>query len=1050
MNTPQSKLWDIMRIGLIPIAILPVALVLVLILKVEEPIFNPPYLALILQAIFVLGTSIAVAFVSGKDYIGAGSLNLVFLGSALLVNGVITTVSVTPLGLSSNTVVTFANLGTLTSAVIQFLGSIITFIGTAPSRIMHRKAILSTAYVTSILLIGSAIGLALSNWLPVFLTPTGPTLQRLVIILVIITLLFASCLLFSWQYFKVKSPILYWYSLALALYGIALVAAFFTIRLGDIMNWTSRLAIYLSGTYFLLAVLNRGSKNKDDVTVSQRWVETFATNREQSALLFNKMMNGFVYLEVVTNKQGKPVDHIILDANDSFEQITGLTKEQVVGKRASTLFSGIEDDPANLIGFLGTVGLTGEPALFERYFGPLKKWFSVSAYSPKKGYVVTLFEDVTARKKAEEERASIARFPSENPNIVLRVDRNGVIMYCNPAGQFLMEEWNCKIGEQVPNHLSQFISDALASNRIIKFEETNREQIFSFQVVPIDEADYLNIYGINVTERKKAEEALRKAHDELELRVQERTARLKEANEALQAEVIERTRMARSLKESEERYRRLIETSQEGVWVVDAEAKTTYVNKRLTEMLGYTEEELLGRSALDLLDASDRAKAEKRLRAGKEWLKDVFDIHYRRKDGSDLWVLASVNPLFDEKNNFIGVLGMLTDVTEKRKFEGQLLRAQRMESIGMLANGIAHDLNNTLSPIMISLELLREKVKDDEDGQTTIDLLEKSGVRATNLVKQIQSFARGAEGEREPLQVANIISEVAQMVKETFPRNIDIKNGVDSNSSNLSIILGDATQMDQVLMNLCVNARDAMPNGGLLSISAENFYIDENYARMNIESKVGRYVVITVSDTGTGIPSEILDKIFDPFFTTKPFGKGTGLGLPTALAIIKGHGGFINVYSEVGKGSAFKVYLPAIKTTETQGVEEESGTPTGQGETILLVEDEDSVRETTALALEKHGYKVLSAKDGVEAVAVYRQNRRKIKVVIMDLMMPSMDGATSIKALRKMNSKVKVIAVSGLAQNEYSDTMGMIQAFLPKPYTAKKLLITIKETLNTK
>jgi nitrogen-specific signal transduction histidine kinase/ActR/RegA family two-component response regulator len=394
------------------------------------------------------------------------------------------------------------------------------------------------------------------------------------------------------------------------------------------------------------------------------------------------------------------------------------------------------------------------------------------------------------------------------------------------------------------------------------------------------------------------------------------------------------------------------------------------------------------------------------------------------------------------------ILIINTDITEKKKIEAQLLRAQRMESIGTLAGGIAHDLNNMLTPIMLSLELLKEKFKD-EQSQKILTILERNSQRGADLLKQVLAFSHGVEGERTPLQAKHIILEIQQVAKETFPRNIEIRTDIPE---DLFSIYGDATQLHQVIMNLCVNARDSMPDYGKLSITASNFFIDENYVRLHTEAKVGSYVVIAVSDTGIGIPPRILDRIFEPFFTTKKFGKGTGLGLSTALAIVKSHGGFINVYSEVGKGTTFRVYLPAIKT-EMQTVEEQQPELlNGQGELVLVAEDEDSVREVTFSILEAYGYKVLMANDGADAVALYAQNKDKIEVILMDMMMPVMDGHASIRAIRKINPMVKIIAVSGLAEKDKLEKIAdtRVYAFLPKPYTVERLLKTIHEVLNAK
>ncbi|NJD52506.1 MAG: response regulator [Candidatus Methanoperedens sp.] len=406
----------------------------------------------------------------------------------------------------------------------------------------------------------------------------------------------------------------------------------------------------------------------------------------------------------------------------------------------------------------------------------------------------------------------------------------------------------------------------------------------------------------------------------------------------------------------------------------------------------------------------------------------------------------------DREGNFSQCRTAIIDITERKRLESQLLRAQRMESIGILSGGIAHNLNNMLTPMMLSLRMLKEKFKD-EQSQKLLTILEMNSQRSADLIKQVMSFARGVEGERKPLEVTHLISEIEKIAEETFPRDIKLQTDVPD---DLFTISGDATQLHQVIMNLCVNARDAMPGGGVLSIIASNFFVDKNYVMMHTDAKVGSYVVIAVSDTGTGISPKIMDRIFEPFFTTKEHGKGTGLGLSTALAIVKSHGGFINVYSEIGKGTAFRIYLPAIKTeiAEIHKVCEERKQPellAGKGEWILVVEDEEAIRNVTFSILEDNGYKVLNANDGAEAVALYAGNIDKIKVILMDMMMPVMDGQSSIRAIRRINPDVKIIAVSGLTEKDrLAKVSDLADAFLPKPYTTGKLLKTIHEVLCAK
>jgi CheY-like chemotaxis protein len=370
-----------------------------------------------------------------------------------------------------------------------------------------------------------------------------------------------------------------------------------------------------------------------------------------------------------------------------------------------------------------------------------------------------------------------------------------------------------------------------------------------------------------------------------------------------------------------------------------------------------------------------------------------------------------------------------------------------MESIGTLAGGIAHDLNNVLAPIMMAVEVLLAKYGDDE-GKRILETLATSAKRGSDIVKQILTFGRGVEGGRILVQPKHIVREIEKIVNETFPKSIQVKVVLQK---NLWTILADPTQLHQVLLNLCVNARDGMPMGGILMVSAENVSLDEYFASMNTEAKAGPYVVVTIADSGTGIPPEIIDQIFDPFFTTKKIGEGTGLGLSTALGIVKGHGGFINVYSELGKGTSFKVYLPAQeKEQEALPGEERLEPPLGQGEMILVVDDEASIREIAKITLEANGYNVLTANDGVEAVSIYAQDNGRIKVVLMDMMMPGMDGFATIRALQIMKATARIVATSGGTARDGFDMALMpgVDAFLKKPYTAGKLLTALHEVLN--
>ncbi|MBD2183229.1 response regulator [Planktothrix sp. FACHB-1355] len=520
--------------------------------------------------------------------------------------------------------------------------------------------------------------------------------------------------------------------------------------------------------------------------------------------------------------------------------------------------------------------------------------------------------------------------------------------------------------------------------------------------------------------------------------------RVRRLLEACRAE-IDRQRSEQKIREQAA----LLDIATEAILVQNLDNQILFWNKGAERLYGWRSEEAIGKNVNQLLYKQVPPELESGQPIFDEagsWQGELLQV---TKYGKEIIVESRWTLVQEEQKQPKSILTVNTDITEKKQLETQFLRAQRMESIGTLASGIAHDLNNALAPILMSVQLLEMKCHD-EHSQRLLKILEANTKRSADLVKQVLSFARGLQGDRTNLQVAHLISEIAKIVKQTFPKCIEIYTDVPS--SEIWTVCGDATQLHQVLMNLCVNARDAMPKGGILNVVAENIFIDENYARMNIEAKVGKYVVITVSDTGTGIPREILDRIFEPFFTTKEHGKGTGLGLSTAVGIVKGHGGFINVYSEVGKGTKFKVCLPAASTDESKFSQEiYRELPRGNGELVLVVDDEDAIREITKTSLESYNYQAIGASNGIEAIALYAERKTNISVVLVDMMMPMMDGPTTIRTLQKINPNVKIIAISGLTSNSQVTELNRqsVQTFLPKPFTSEELLKSLRSVIAT-
>ena len=488
----------------------------------------------------------------------------------------------------------------------------------------------------------------------------------------------------------------------------------------------------------------------------------------------------------------------------------------------------------------------------------------------------------------------------------------------------------------------------------------------------------------------------------------------------------------------------LLNKAQDVIILEALDGTIMFWNQAASRIFGWSNEEAVGRKLGDLYRNNGMfplsLAREAVLRDG-EWSGEVVR---QNRAGAEVVMDCRWKLLYDVDGQPKSIMQVCTDVTERKKLEAQFMRAQRLESIGTLAGGIAHDLNNVLSPIMMSVRTLKLKLTDEDSGKI-LEALESSAKRGADMVRQVLMFGRGAQGDRLVLQPRHILREVLNIATETFPKSIQIEYTIPK---DLWTVMGDATQIHQVLLNLCVNARDAMPEGGLLTITADNVVLNEDYAKINIDAKRGKYVVMTVTDTGRGIPPNLIDKIFEPFFTTKEIGRGTGLGLSTALAIVKGHGGFLNVYSELNRGTAFKIFLPASEPVETGVVAElDLDRYVGHGELVLVVDDESSIREIARATLEAYGYKVLVARDGAEAIAVFARNIGKTQLVIIDNMMPVLDGKSAIPALRRMETPVKIVATSGFQQETTGIAADQIDGFLGKPFTGEMLLKTVHEVL---
>jgi PAS domain S-box-containing protein len=763
---------------------------------------------------------------------------------------------------------------------------------------------------------------------------------------------------------------------------------------------------------YLLAVVR-------DITERHEMEQTLRENEAKFRTLF----------EVANDANFILHNGVFVDCNAKALQLFGATRDQLIGQSPALFSPSFQPDgigsQVKATKFIQSA-LAGEPQFFEwmhqRLDGTLvESDISLSRFELGGNiYIQAIVRDITERKQAEQkQRASEERYRT-----LFDYAPDGIVI-ADPQGTYL--DGNASICRMLGYNRDELIgrsaSDIVAQSEVPKIAEALNEikevslhhQEWQFRrkdgvhfpaeviVTPMPDGNLLGMIR-DTSERKRAEEQI-----------------------AEQATFLDK--------------------AQDAIFVRDLDGKMLFWNKGAERMYGWTRQEVLSRKMDDLLytHPKELKEAYRATMSQGDW---HGELQHFTKDGEELMIESRWTLIRDNEGLAKSVLAINTDITEKKMIEAQFMRAQRMESIGTLAGGIAHDLNNILAPIMMSIELLKE-TSTDPMSANILKTIEISAKRGADIVRQVLSFARGLEGERIEVQLKHLLNEVQNIIKDTFPKDIRLEFSIPN---DIWTILGDPTQVHQILLNLCVNARDAMPNGGSLSVSVENCVLDEHYAAMNLEAKAGRYVQISVADTGTGIPPTLLEKIFEPFFTTKPINKGTGLGLSTVMAIVKSHGGLINVYSEPNKGTTFKVYLPALEMSSEARKEQlaQASLPRGNGETILLVDDEASIITITTQTLLAFGYHVLAAADGAEAVAIYAERKNDIAVVLTDMAMPIMDGAATIRALTKMNPRLKIISASGLHANaDMTKASGVgIKHFLTKPYTAATLLKAMRTILD--
>jgi len=510
-------------------------------------------------------------------------------------------------------------------------------------------------------------------------------------------------------------------------------------------------------------------------------------------------------------------------------------------------------------------------------------------------------------------------------------------------------------------------------------------------------------------------------------------------------DVTEQKQAELALQESEEKYRQIVETAAEGVWIFDAQFRTVFVNTKMASMLGYVPEEMADRPVSEFLPDKDRPAQLERFEKDNS-SDSTADVRLRRKDGSLIWTIRASSPMLDSSGRHIGTLAMFTDVTERKALEEQFRQAQKLEAVGRFAGGVAHDFNNLLTVITGYSQLLLRRLESDNAVRSQIEKIEAAAGQAANLTRQLLSFSRRRVFQPEVVDLNAIVTNFQKMCLPIIGVDVELVTLLDP---GVGRVRADIGQLEQVLMNLVVNARDAMPRGGRLTIETVNVQGGAESAHSTAKHPAGCYVLLAVSDTGCGMDADTQSHIFDPFFTTKEEGKGTGLGLSTVHGIVSQHGGYIGVSSELGKGTCFSIYLPRVTETVQAAPprKEPIEWPRGQ-ETILVVEDRPAVRELVRETLVPCGYQVLEAANGREGLEICKNRAQRIDLVLTDLVMPGLNGKEVAALVRQLCPEIRIVYMTGYGGEALAgQEIDQKEELLQKPFSPETLSRKIREVL---
>ena len=746
--------------------------------------------------------------------------------------------------------------------------------------------------------------------------------------------------------------------------------------------------------------------------------------------LFNNMSEGVCLHEVIYDSDKKPVDYRIIEVNPAYEKITNIKKEDAVNKNASVVYGTSE---APFLDIFSRVADTGVPESLEVYWPPMNKHFNISVFSPEKGQFATVFMDITRQKEQEEAlRESEALLKS-----TFRAAPTGIGL----VSERRLVEVNDKFCEITGYSKEELLNQ---NSRILYPDDAD------YEYVGKEKYRQINLYGTGTVEtRFKRKDG--KIIDILMSSTPLDLENLKAGVTFTALDITDRRMALEALSESEKKYRRLTENSPDMIYRMSLpDGRYEYVSSVSEKLTGYKPDEwyqdtLLIKKILHP-DWQNYFKEKWELLLAGD-IPPSYEYQIIHRNGESRWLNQRNIVVTDDNGKPVAIEGIVTDITDRKMLETQLVQSQKMESIGTLAGGIAHDFNNILSPIMISAELAMMNLPEDDPVQDDLKSIYRAGERARDLVRQILTFARKSDDQRVKLHATTLIKDVLKFLRSTIPTTIDIQYQIETRND---IILADKTRLNQVVMNLFTNAAHAMKEkGGTLKITIADIYFKKDTVIKHIGLKSGHYLKLSVSDTGTGIPHKIQDKIFEPYFTTKAPGEGTGMGLAVVHGIVKNYEGEITVESTAGKGTTFNVYLPIVDEEILDTDPSESNLLFGS-ERILYIDDEVDLIHPVKAMLEKLGYTVTADNSSIHALEFFKNNPSDMDIVITDQTMPDMTGRELAAELKSIRPDIPIILCTGYSDQineENARTMG-ISAFLLKPIIMRDISRTIREILD--